>query len=361
MPKTNAAAVPTPGNILLAREELDRILSAHAAFLSNSHKGARAAVLSRDLSGADLSNRILCQADLSGSCLSGANLKFANLLRANLYCCEMRNVDARYANFCFADMRGVTLNGSNLSHARLDNADFRAGRLLKSNGNGKEAVIDRNGSAAGVDFSYCSLHGATFEGADLKGADFTGAIIVATRFKGARMGGAVFKGAILQDLDLADIPLPCSAFADCVLPPSKEAMDARPHLMFRLNAHQRWVESGARLGSCAVFDGEDLRPLASAIGKFKLTAISARRVIAAGCDFSCTELQGANFEGADLRGATFEGSDLRGVKLKGALLHHAKFHGADMRPLQLKTGEMLPCDLEGAEFTAEQRTEAIFE
>jgi uncharacterized protein YjbI with pentapeptide repeats len=77
-------------------------------------------------------------------------------------------------------------------------------------------------------------------------------------------------------------------------------------------------------------------------------------------DFSCTELQGANFDNADLRGASFEGSDLRGVRFHGALLHHAKFLGADMRPLLLKTGEPLSCDLTGAEFTADQRAEAIF-
>lgn len=344
----------------MPREEIERIIRAHELYLSHSGKGSRAVLTSRHLAGVDFSNRALAEAEFIGSDLCGANLRFANLIGANLYCCEMRNVDARYANFTHADMRGVTLNGSNLSHARLDHVDFRAGRLMKSVAGGKEAVIDRNGSANGVDLSYCSLSCATFEGADLNGADFTGAIITATKFKGARLAGATFKGAILSDMDISEIPLPPSAFAECVLPPSAEAIAAKPHLMFRLNAHQRWVESDARMGSCAVFDGEDLRPLATAIGKFKLTAISARKVIAAGVDFSCTELQGANFEGADLRGASFEGADLRGVKFAGARLHHAKFIGADMRPLALKTGGTLPCDLTGVELSAEQRAEAIF-
>ena len=96
------------------------------------------------------------------------------------------------------------------------------------------------------------------------------------------------------------------------------------------------------------------------IGKYKLTALSAKRVIAAGVDFSCTELQGANFEGADLRGASFEGTDLRGVRFKNALLHHAKFLGADMRSLQMKSGETLPCDLSDTAFSAAQRSEAVF-
>ena len=343
----------------LSGDELQRILRAHELFLQHPAKGTRAVLVSQRLPGVDLSNRLLSKADLSGTTLSRANLKFVNLSGATLYCCEMRDVDGRYANFCSADMRGVALNGSNLSHARLDGADFRAGRLLNSSDTGAGVVIDRNGSAAGVDFSYCSLNGATFQGADLKGADFTGAIIVGTKFKGARMENTTFTRAILTDIDLADIALPASAFKDCVFPPSKHAIDAKPQIMFRLNAHQRWIDSNARMGACAVIDGADLRPLADAMGKFKLTAISAREVIAPGVDFSCTELQGANFENADLRGASFEGSDLRGVKFRGALLHHAKFLGADMRPLALKTGDLLACDLTGAGLTADQRAEAI--
>lgn len=349
------------GGTALSRDELERVLRGHELFIQHPAKGTRAVLVSQRLTGVDLSNRLLQKADLSGSTLSRANMKFINLSGATLYCCELHNVDGRYGNFCSADMRGVTLNGSNLSHARLDGADFRAGRLLKSSDTGVGAVIDRNGSASGVDFSYCSLNGATFEGADLKGADFTGAIIVGTKFKSARMENATFTRAILTDVDLADLALPASVFKDCLMPPSRQAIEAKPQLMFRLNAHQRWIDSDARMGACAVIDGADLRPLADVMGKFKLTAVSARGVIAPGVDFSCTELQGANFENADLRGASFEGSDLRGVKFHNALLHHAKFLGADMRPLRLKTGDLLPCDLAGAEFTADQRAEAIFE
>jgi uncharacterized protein YjbI with pentapeptide repeats len=101
---------------------------------------------------------------------------------------------------------------------------------------------------------------------------------------------------------------------------------------------------------CAVLDGEDLRPLGSSIGKYKLTAISAKRVVAAGVDFSCTELQGANFEGADLRGAIF----------RNARLHHAKFIGADLRPLALRLGGVQPCDFTGADLSDEQKADAVF-
>jgi uncharacterized protein YjbI with pentapeptide repeats len=352
-----ASAHPPQNGNSLPPDELEAIIRAHEHSLQHSAASGRAVLHSKQLSGVDLSNRILCKADLTGSTLSRANLKFVNLSGAILYCCELHHVDGRYGNFCSADMRGVTLNGSNLSHARLDGADFRSGRLLKAGADGREAVIDRNGSATGVDFSYCSLNGATFEGADLNGADFTGAIIIGTKFKGAHLEKVNFAHAILTDVNLADIP--SSVLKDCVLPPDKESIAAKPHLLFRLNAHQRWVESDARMGACAVLDGADLRPIADVVGKFKLTAISARGVIAPGVDFSCAELQGANFENADLRGASFEGADMRGVKLRGALLHHAKFLGADMRPLSLKSGDMLPCDLTDAELTVEQRAQAL--
>ena len=342
-------------------EEFDRILQAHERFISRTGKGTRAFLTLRNLAGANLSYRTLAEAELAGSDLTGANMRFANLSSANLYCCEMRNVDARYANFTRADMRGATLNGSNLAHARLDNVDFRPGRMMRTDTENGDALIDRSGSAHGVDLSYCSLLGTTFEGADLSGADFTGAIISAAKFCGAHLTDAVFTDAILNDVNVEDIPLPPSAFKGAVMPPSEEAMAAKPRLMFRLNAHQRWIESDARMGESAVFDGEDLRTLAAVIGKFKLTAISARNAIAACVDFSCTELQGANFAGADLRGANFEGADLRGVKFTGARLHHAKFLGADMRPLPLKTGGELPCDLSGVELSEEQRAAAVLE
>lgn len=354
LPEEAAVRAPTPEE--LEKEELERVFAAHEAYLRGDRSGTRAALLSRYMRRVDLSNRNLAKADFSGSSLCGASMKFVNLSNANLYCCELLNIDGRFANFEYADMRGVTLNGSNLTRAKLDHADFRSGRLLKSGGE-RQAVVDRNGSATGVDFSYCSLSGTTFEGADLNGANFTGAIISGTKFAGARMANVVLTNAIITDVNLSEMNVVPEALKGCVLPPPREAIAAVKQIIFQLNAHKTWVETDARLGTCAVLDGVDLRPLAAIIGKFKLTAICARGVIAAGVDFSCTELQGANFENADLRGANFEGADLRGVRLKGAQLHHAKFHGADFRPLPLKHGGILASDVSA--LSEEQRQEAI--
>lgn len=344
----------------LSQDELETILNAHQAYLQNTRRGKRALLREMDLTRLNLSNRILAQADLTGSNLSHSCLKFINLASAVMYCCELAGIDGRYANFNGADMRGVVLSGSNLSHARLDKVDFRAGAMTKTGGNGTSAVIDRSGAAQGVDFTCCSLNGANFDGADLKGADFSGAVIVGTSFKGARMTGVKFRGAILTAVDLSMTGLPPEAFEGAILPPGEAALAQRSAILFQLKSHHGWVESDGRRGMPAVLDGFDLRPVAADIGKFRLTALSAKNVIAAGLDFSCTELQGANFEGADLRGASFEGADLRGTRFSGSLLRHAKFLGADMRPLELKTGGVLACDLNGTDFSLEQRAEAVF-
>lgn len=345
----------------VARDELDAILRTHELFVSNKAGGRRAKLVSRDLANIDLAGRNLSEADFTGSVLYGANLRFANFQRANLYCTDLRNINGRCGNFSHADMRGASLSGSNLSNAVLDHADFRPGRLAQHGLWGVPNIIDRNGSAAGADFSCCSLRGTSFEGANLKDANFNGAVIDAAKFKGARLNNATFDDAVLTDIDLSELAVPLSVFKNCVLPPSPEAIAAAPHLIAKLQAHHRWSELNGRIGSSANLDDTDLRPLKTFISRFTLTAISARRANAAGLDFSSLEMQGANLEGADLRGANFSGADLRGAIFRGARLDHAKFVAADMRTLHLRSGELRPCDFADANLSSEQIADAVLD
>ncbi len=336
--------------------ELEMILQAHAAHVAHLRGGVRASLVVCDLTGVGLSHRVLSGADLTGTTLEGADLSYAEFVGATLYCTDLRRVKAQYCDFCHADLRGSSLNGSNLARAKLDYADFRPGRLVER---GLSEVIDRSGSAANVDFSDCSLVGASFEGAYLQGANFSRAIIHATRFKNASLANATFEGAVLSQVRLEELNLPQSVLKTCVLaPPVMESSATRHRLVTALAEHQHWIESDARAGFCAVLDGEDLRPLGRALAGYKLTAVSARRVIGVGVDFSGMELQGAVFEDADLRGANFEGADLRGVKFRGAQLHHARFKGADLRSLYLRSGERLDVDFFRAGVTDEQLAEA---
>ena len=100
-----------------------------------------------DLSGCDLSFKVLTKADFSGANLSDANLQNANLQNANLQ---------------DAVLGGAILRLANLQGANLERAD---------------------------------LQDANLESADLSGADLTGADI-----EGANLSGAVLKGTVLVDI-----------------------------------------------------------------------------------------------------------------------------------------------------------------
>lgn len=343
------------------RKALDAVLSAHEQFVQQLPKGKRASLPRCDLSNANLGDRNLAEADMTGATLYGANLKFTNLERANLYCADLSNVDGRHANFTRADMRGALLKNSNFSFAKLDYADFRAARLAEMSTVGKFEIIERSTSADCVDFSYCSLRGASFDHANLKGANFTGAFLQGTTFKGARGSDLNFDKAVLIDVDLTDLQLSAAALQSCIRSPSPAAMTKVPHLLVRLEAHQRWIYSDGHSGSSAVLDGEDLRPLEMGIGRFQLTAISARNAIAVGMNLSGAQLQGADFTGADLRDVNFEGADLRGINFRDANLAHARFKSADLTSLHLNSGRTQPCDFTGARFSQKQLADALLD
>jgi uncharacterized protein YjbI with pentapeptide repeats len=343
------------------RKALESALKAHERFLQQLPKGKRASLLRCDLTNADLEDRNLAEADLTGATLRGANLKFANFERAHLYCADLGDVDGRHANFTRADMRGAVLKNSNFSFAKLDHADFRAARLAQTSALGKFEIIDRNTAADCVDFSYCSLRGASFDRANLKGANFTGAFLHGTTFRGARGSDVCFEKAVLIDVDLSDLQVPAASLQSCIRSPAPAALAKVPHLLVRLEAHQRWIASEAHSGSSAVLDGEDLRPLETGIGKFQLTAISARNAVAVGMNLSGAQLQGADFAGADLRDVNFEGADLRGINFRDANLAHARFESADLTSLRLKSGGTRSCDFTGARFTQKQLANALLE
>jgi len=343
----------------LAAAELEAILRDHERFVAKARGGRPARLAKKNLAGVDFSHRDLSEADFTGSVLYGAVLKLGNFQRTNFYCADLRNADGRFGNFTRSDMRGAALVNANFSSAKLDHADFRGGRLGLAGKFGIESFLERGG-AAGADFSYCSLRGASLEHANLGGANFSGAFIQGSSFKGARLDNAKFEGAILIDVNVEEMRLAPEVLKTCVLSSGEEALAKLPHLLARLKAHQRWIESNAKIGASAVIDGDDLRPLGDELGGFKLTAISARSTVAIGMNFSCMELQGADFSGADLRGANFEGADLRGVNLAGAKLLHAKFTAANMTSLTTRSG-VRRCELAGAQYLPEQLSDAVVE
>jgi len=77
-----------------------------------------------DLSGADLSERILQAADLSGADLSGADLTGAYLFRADLSGADLSGADLSSANLIWANLSGADLSGADLSGADLLGANL---------------------------------------------------------------------------------------------------------------------------------------------------------------------------------------------------------------------------------------------
>jgi hypothetical protein len=107
---------------VVAKEELDNILTKHSAFLNGVAGGVRADLSDANLRGADLGGADLRYANLRGADLRYANLRGADLYGADLRDADLRGADLRYANLSDADLRGADLYGADLRGADLGGA-----------------------------------------------------------------------------------------------------------------------------------------------------------------------------------------------------------------------------------------------
>ena len=126
--------------------DLKKILEEHLLWLNG--KGGRRA----DLSGANLCDADLRDANLRGADLSGANLRGADLRGANLRGANLRGADLRDADLSGANLFGANLRGADLRDADLSDADL-----------------------SGADLRDANLRGADLSGANLRGADLCNA------------------------------------------------------------------------------------------------------------------------------------------------------------------------------------------
>jgi uncharacterized protein YjbI with pentapeptide repeats len=354
----------------LTQQELNAIMQEHARYAAG-RGGLRAQLAHMDLDGLNLANRNLEEADFSGASLVGASLYGSNLHRANLYCADLRDCDLRMTKLVRADMRGASFKGARLAYAVLDNADMRSGMMMyvgpgrdlttREGLAGGQRVIDSSEKPHAVDFSYCSMKGASFGNAKLDGANFTNALLQGATFKNARLNNAVFKGAVLTGVNLKELNVPPEALRGCVLDAVPQSAAKMEEIRLKLDAHEKFVTTAGQHGGLASLEGEDLRPVHALFVSRSLTGVSMCNVIGIGIDFSGSQLQAAKFNGADLRGANFSKVDLRGVSFKGANLLHANFEGADLRPLQLGKGSALAPNFSDAEVTDEQLQTAVLE
>ena len=338
-----------------SQAQFNQFISAHERFVRREPKGMRAILRFVDASGIDFSRRLMTEADLTGGRLRGARMILANFERANLFCADLTDVDARRADFLRADLRGVALRSARLAGARMDEADLRAAVLARADGKAGFRLVGRAGTAGedggvsyAVDFSNCSMKGASLAKSKLRGANFTGANLSGANLGGADLAGAVFGGAIMTGAELSGARIDPGALSDCVRDPAPAAVAAAEALSALISAAERWVVTGGREGRAGVLDDQDLRPLGGVLARRRLTALAANRVCAIGVSFAGSQLQGASFTGADLRDADFTGADLRGASFRGANLWHARFDEADLSPLTLGSGKVRAVDITDA-------------
>jgi uncharacterized protein YjbI with pentapeptide repeats len=117
-------------------DEFRGILAAHAAFLARRPGGRRASLKFRDLSGLDLGNHRLAEADFSGATLRGCHMACADLRGATLFGADLTRVDLTEAILMDADMRGI-----GMCDARLIRCDLiPTGRTVDSNVNRCDAA-----------------------------------------------------------------------------------------------------------------------------------------------------------------------------------------------------------------------------
>jgi len=138
--------------------DLKQVVKDHENWLLTSGKeGAKANFVNEKLSGADLQDVVL----------TNANMKHVDLGDALLKNASFEWADLRQAYLSGADMSGACLHGAKLRHAdlslsRLEEADLRAADLAGANLKG--ARLDD------ADFTGANLLGANFEATDMKKA-----------------------------------------------------------------------------------------------------------------------------------------------------------------------------------------------
>lgn len=349
--------------VKLTQANIDRVALLHKRFVKHERDGQRALLSGADLSGLNLATGNFNEADFTSANLSNSCLRRAQLERANLFCTNLEYCDATFANLKGADVRGATLRGADFSFATLDDADFRAAAMFRMGHEAEQKVSAGRPrkNSGGVDFTNCSLKGASLHHVTLKSAIFRNALLDRASFTKARISEVDLDGAVLTNIDPRDLPFPPEALRNCVLDPGPEEIAKVDEVRDILSAHEQWVVSGGKSGKSANLDGYDLRPMRLLFKNRRLTALSAKGAMAIGVDFSETQLQGAQLSGADLRDAGFSMADIRGADLSGTKLAHARFDKADVRPLALLSGSSRSVNLSGADYHEEQFSAALRE
>jgi uncharacterized protein YjbI with pentapeptide repeats len=147
-----------------------------------------------DLSGADLRETDLKEADFTGVNLSEARLNGVDLTKAYLNAANLSG-----ANLAGAYLREAKLNGANLAGAILGEADLYSADLTGANLTGANLTKTFLG--------WADLHSANLSGAYLREANLNSANLSGANLSGADLSGADLQTAALVDTDLTGADL----------------------------------------------------------------------------------------------------------------------------------------------------------
>ena len=206
------------GKVLIGVNLEDAIL--HDADLSGSNlrnTNANGA----DFSGADLSCTFFALAELEDANLSGAKVSRTDFIEADLTGADLSGVDGRNTIFRDANMTGADFTGANLPFAEfsfgadLTNANLSMGTFTFSEFNGNVSNINLSGAVLElVDLSGADLSGVDLSGANLTSADLSGANLTSANLSMVNLNAANLNGANLSMANLSGAVW-CTGFPAC--------------------------------------------------------------------------------------------------------------------------------------------------
>ena len=172
-------------NNKIDREDLERILTEHKAWLDDHNAGTRAVLRDMNLSEMDLSGLDFSHADMFGVNLRNSNLEGANLSCSYLLNAFMMGANLSKANLDYADCSNATISHSNLSECSAESTRFMGACMWDSN------------------LTNSNLKHAIFITAKVCDCDFTGSDLEKTSFIFADLDNAVYKNTNLKESDFS--------------------------------------------------------------------------------------------------------------------------------------------------------------
>ena len=288
---------------------------------------------------ANLSNTILVDADLSNSVLIGTTFRGADLTGANLAGIILNGKDLtgtilRGADLTGANIAGIDLSGMDLTGTTLRGADLSNSILTGVYLSGKDLTSTK---LAGVDLSDHDLTGTILRGADLTGAnldgiDLSGMDLTGTILRVADLSNSILTGVDLSGKDLTRTKLVGVDLSDHDLTETiLKGVDLTGAIL--PSGYLSGNDFKGTIGHMTIFDevnlsGNDLSESDFEYASFKNTNLKNTNLKYA--IFLATDLTDANLTGADLFGTSFAFADLSGVNLSGAILDQTNFHKSDL-------------------------------